>query len=150
MLTVFPLAIAGKGAPEPITGQQNASSTCWPITAKNNDLTLVDDYGYRVRISHPWGRTHDFNYSMKGTEYVRDIGRAMFAITPILTLFYPGQEGSLVNTSDASLSCIKVMGPALATLKTMYNGEGSNGASGLSASNPYFLILAMLFLFMQS
>ncbi len=44
------LALTGSGAPEPITGQQNASSNCWPATDREDSLTLVSDLRVPVRI----------------------------------------------------------------------------------------------------
>ncbi|RYP08224.1 hypothetical protein DL764_002039 [Monosporascus ibericus] len=122
------VALTGDGAPEPITSQQNASSNCWPVTKKQDDLTLVSDY------------------QVPGGDLIDDAYNAMWAITPILTLFYPNGEDSLVDAADASLSCVKVMGPALASVDTMNNGttEGEGGAASLSISGSYYSVLVVL------
>ncbi|RYP55131.1 hypothetical protein DL768_000250 [Monosporascus sp. mg162] len=122
------VALTGNGAPEPITSQQNASSNCWPVTEKQDDLTLVSDY------------------QVPGGVSVDDVYNAQWAITPILTLFYPNGEGSLVDAADASLSCVKVMGPALASVDTMSNGttESEGGAASLSISGSYCAVLIVL------
>ncbi|RYP34248.1 hypothetical protein DL767_004371 [Monosporascus sp. MG133] len=122
------VALTGNGAPEPITSQQNASSNCWPVTEKQNDLTLVSDY------------------RIQGDGSIDDVYNAQWAITPILTLFYPNGEGSLVDAADASLTCVKVMGPALASVDTMSNGTtgGEGGAASLSISGSYYSVLIVL------
>ncbi|RYO75389.1 hypothetical protein DL766_005617 [Monosporascus sp. MC13-8B] len=122
------VALTGNGAPEPITSQQNASSNCWPVTEKQHDLTLVSDY------------------QVQGGNLVNEVYEAQWAITPILTLFYPNGEGSLVDAADASLSCIKVMGPALASVDTMDNGttDTEGGAASLSISGSYYSGLMVL------
>ncbi|RYP63363.1 hypothetical protein DL769_006978 [Monosporascus sp. CRB-8-3] len=122
------VALTGNGAPEPITSQQNASSNCWPLTEKQDDLTLVSDY------------------QVPGGDLVDDVYEAQWAITPILTLFYPNGEGSLVDAADASLSCVKVMGPALASVDTMSNGtaDSEGGAASLAISGSYYSALIVL------
>lgn len=65
----------------------------------------------------------------------------MRAITPILTLFYPGGEGSFVNTSDASLSCVKVIELDRAALATMVSDNGAISPSALSHGITAFAML---------
>ncbi|KAK6949299.1 hypothetical protein Daesc_009374 [Daldinia eschscholtzii] len=115
--------LTGEDAPKPITQQQNSSSNCWPIIPKQDDLTLVSKYNYT------------------GGEYASELEKAMFAITPIITVFYSAGDGSLVTETEASLSCIKVVGPARASLSTMDNGSNDHdgsGAMGLSSSQSLF------------
>ncbi|RYP64624.1 hypothetical protein DL770_009159 [Monosporascus sp. CRB-9-2] len=122
------VALTGNGAPEPITSQQNASSNCWPVIEKQDDLTLVSDY------------------QIPGGDSIDDVYNAQWAVTPILTLFYPNGEGSPIDAADASLSCVKVMGPALASVDTMSNGttEDEGGAASLSISGSYYSVLIVL------
>lgn len=42
------IALSGEDAPEPISDQQNSTSTCWPVLPKNNDLTLVQTISAKV------------------------------------------------------------------------------------------------------
>lgn len=55
----------------------------------------------------------------------------MYAITPIMTLFFPTGNQSAISEADASLSCLKVVGPARASLDTMSDGsdDHDNGSS---------------------
>ena len=75
---------------------------------------------------------------------------AWHGITPVLTLFYPGGKDSLVDEVDASLTCLKAIGPARALSYPPLDGESetdndsdestdgpSNVAAGLSASSFY-------------
>ncbi|KAK8075531.1 hypothetical protein PG997_010194 [Apiospora hydei] len=52
-------------------------------------------------------------------------------ITPILTLFWP-TNGSALDRRDAALTCVKMMGPANASLATMKSGGGDDGEGGAS------------------
>ncbi|KAI1136075.1 hypothetical protein F5Y05DRAFT_123144 [Hypoxylon sp. FL0543] len=113
------VALTGDGAPQPISQQRNASSTCWPITPKDDSLTLVSEY------------------TQPGSDLVADAEKAQWAITPVLTVFYPISDGNAPQDVDASLTCVKAMGPARASLGTMNNGTSDtpgSGAAGLSAS----------------
>lgn len=148
------LALTGSGAPEPITSQQNASSTCWPVTAKQDDLTLVTDYLVPVSTLIKFvpsflrliGTTPSDQYlfSSQGSDLIDDVAKAQWAITPILTILYPDGEGSPLNTTDAALSCIKVVGPSRASLDTMDNGstDADGAATSLSSSGSYFTMMA--------
>ncbi|KAF3057233.1 hypothetical protein GL218_06102 [Daldinia childiae] len=112
-------ALTGEDASQPISQQQNSSSTCWPVIPKQDDLTLVSQYNY----------TGDTTFN--------DLEKAMWAITPIITVFYSAGNGSLVTETEASMSCIKVVGPPRASLSTINNGssdDDGNGAVGLSSS----------------
>ncbi|KAI1464083.1 uncharacterized protein F4812DRAFT_222112 [Daldinia caldariorum] len=113
------VALTGEGAPQPITQQQNSSSTCWPVIPKQDDLTLVSQYNYT------------------GGNLASELEEAMFAITPIITVFYSAGNGSLATDTEASLSCVKVVGPARASLSTINNGSNDHdgsGAMGLSST----------------
>ncbi|KAJ3561539.1 hypothetical protein NPX13_g8908 [Xylaria arbuscula] len=117
------IALSGKGAPQPLSGDKNSSSTCWPVLPKENQLTLASDY------------------QKNGSDYAEDIGDAMYAITPILTLFFPTGNDSVVSEADASLSCLKVVGPARASLDTIDDGsdDHDNGSSKTFSSGSLFL-----------
>ncbi|KAI1378583.1 hypothetical protein F4677DRAFT_411307 [Hypoxylon crocopeplum] len=107
------VALTGDGAP---LAHSQDSSPCWPITPKEDELTLVSEY------------------DIAGSQLVSDAEDAQWAITPILTVFYPEGDGSIVNGVDASMSCIKVMGPPLASLDTMSADDPNSGAAALSSS----------------
>ncbi|KAI2472613.1 hypothetical protein F4781DRAFT_344999 [Annulohypoxylon bovei var. microspora] len=112
------VALTGDGAPEPISQQENSSSTCWPVTPKEDSLTLVTEF------------------TTPGTDLVADAEESFWAITPILTVFYPMENGTAVSAVDASLSCVKAVGPALASIDTIDNGtdDQDNGANAISSS----------------
>ncbi|KAI1774802.1 hypothetical protein F4818DRAFT_73676 [Hypoxylon cercidicola] len=114
-------ALTGEGAPQPISQQQNSSSTCWPVIPKQDGLTLISEY------------------HTTGSDLVEDAERAQWAITPVLTVFYSAGNGSLVTDVDASLSCVKTMGPARASLDTINDGsdDHDSGATTLSASKSW-------------
>ena len=78
---------------------------------------------------------------------------AWHGITPVLTFFYPDGEESLVDEIDASLTCLKAIGPARALFYPPLDGESesendsdgstdepSNVAAGLSVSSFYFSV----------
>ncbi|KAI1657773.1 hypothetical protein F4813DRAFT_359511 [Daldinia decipiens] len=112
-------ALTGTNASQPIGQQQNSSSNCWPVIPKQNDLTLVSQYNYT------------------GDDTIKELERAVWAITPIITVFYSAGNGSLVTETEASMSCLKVVGPPRASLATMTDGSGDtdgSGAVGLSSS----------------
>lgn len=140
-MTDLVIALTGEDAPQPISQQQNSSSTCWPVIPKQDDLTLVSQYNYTVSSIHH--RSPNLS-SLKcrltieqGDTTFNDLEKASWAITPILTVFYSAGNGSLVTETEASMSCIKVVGPPRASLATMNNGSSDNdgsGAAGLSSS----------------
>ncbi|KAI1459465.1 hypothetical protein F4805DRAFT_63664 [Annulohypoxylon moriforme] len=114
------VALAGDDAPEPISQQENSSSTCWPITPKEDSLTLVAEF------------------TEAGSDLVADAEEAFWAITPILTISFPTENGTVADAINASLSCVKAIGPARASLDTINNGtdDQDNGAISLSSSYP--------------
>ncbi|KAI1760527.1 hypothetical protein GGR53DRAFT_76888 [Hypoxylon sp. FL1150] len=115
------VALTGEGAPQSLSQQQNSSSTCWPVIPKQDELTLVSEY------------------QTTGTDLVEDAEKAQWAITPVLTVFYSAGNGSLVTDVDASLSCVKTMGPARASLDTMNDGldDPDSGAAVLVLSRSW-------------
>ncbi|KAK5636102.1 hypothetical protein RRF57_011814 [Xylaria bambusicola] len=90
-------ALSGKAAWQPLSGDKNSSSTCWPVLPKENQLSLAGEY-----------RT-------EGSDKIEDIKKALYSITPILTIFFPTGDQSIVSEADASLSCLKVVGPSRAS-----------------------------------
>ncbi|KAI0895943.1 hypothetical protein F4806DRAFT_496845 [Annulohypoxylon nitens] len=129
------VALAGDDAPTPISRQENSSSTCWPIIPKEDSLTLVAEF------------------SETGSDLVADAEDAFWAITPILTVLFPLENGVTENAIDASLSCVKAMGPARASVDTINNGtdDQDNGASIPSSPYPFaatasYMIATVLFI----
>ncbi|KAJ3565391.1 hypothetical protein NPX13_g7520 [Xylaria arbuscula] len=115
--------LSGKGAAQPLSGDKNSSSTCWPVLPKENELTLSSEY------------------KTNGSDLLDEVQAAMYAITPILTLFFPTGDKSVVTTGDASLSCLKVVGPAKASLDTQSDGsqdQHDNGAPTAFSSRSAF------------
>ncbi|KAI1123466.1 hypothetical protein F5Y10DRAFT_270036 [Nemania abortiva] len=119
-----PTILSGNGALQPLSGDKNSSSTCWPVLPKENQLTLASEY-----------------YT-KGGGSIDDLEAAMFAITPILTLFYPTGNQSIVTEADASLSCLKVVGPDRASLGTMSDGSQGGGPKTFSLHSLFFGFVA--------
>ncbi|KAI0873664.1 hypothetical protein GGS24DRAFT_517374 [Hypoxylon argillaceum] len=119
-------ALTGNGSPQPISAKDNSTSTCWPVLPKQYELTHVTDHTVATSI------------------YLQDIKAALFAITPVLTVFYPNGEGSVVSDIDASLTCLKVVGPERASLATM--DDGSNGSAVSSSPTPTILVAAVALL----
>ncbi|KAI1209192.1 uncharacterized protein F4807DRAFT_99815 [Annulohypoxylon truncatum] len=115
------VALTGDDAPEPISQQENSSATCWPVTPKEDSLTLVAEF------------------TEAGSDLVADAEEAFWAITPILTVVFSVGNGTTENAIDASLSCVKAMGPARASLDTINNGtdDQDNGATTLSSSHAF-------------
>ncbi|XXH02553.1 hypothetical protein Hte_008930 [Hypoxylon texense] len=115
------VALTGDGAPQPLSQQQNASSACWPIIPKQDELTLISEY------------------QTAGSDLIEDAEKAQWAITPVLTVFYSAGDRSLVTDVDASLSCVKTMGPARASLDTINDGsdDPDSGAAALLPSGSW-------------
>ncbi|KAI1122809.1 hypothetical protein F5Y10DRAFT_253289 [Nemania abortiva] len=118
-------ALTGNGSPQPISAEENSTSTCWPVLPKQYQLTHVTDH------------------TVPGTLLVSDAQKAELSITPILTVFYPRGDGSVVSDIDASLTCVKVVGPSRASLDTMSDGSGDDEGSAMSLSPSSTLAVAM-------
>ncbi|KAI0535002.1 hypothetical protein GGR58DRAFT_27023 [Xylaria digitata] len=114
--------LSGNGAPQPLSGDRNSSSTCWPVLPKENQLTLASEY------------------QINGSRLADEAQAAMYAITPILTLFFPTGNESIVTEADASLSCLKVVGPSRASLDTINDGsqDPDSGVSKTFSSHSAF------------
>ncbi|KAI2630302.1 hypothetical protein GGS26DRAFT_104978 [Hypomontagnella submonticulosa] len=112
-------ALTGDGAPKAIAQQQNSSGNCWPIIPKQDSLTLVSEY------------------TTNGSQLADDQAKAQLAITPIITVFYPESNGSLVANVDASMTCVKVMGPPRASLDTISNGTNDPDSGAVKLSSSY-------------
>lgn len=129
--------ITGNGSPQPISKEDNSTSTCWPVLPKQNQLTHVADYMVPVSLltlSHVMIiQTHNISI-YQGTHLEKDAQTALAAITPIITVFYPEEKGSIVGDIDASLTCVKVLGPPRASLDTMSDGSAEGLAASLSPS----------------
>lgn len=118
------VGLAGSGSPEPITEQQNASSNCWPITPRQDDLALVSEF------------------QVEGDILAETVAKNAFSITPVLTLFFPG-NGSLIAETDASLTCMKIVGPSNASVGNMNPTDPDSAASPLTGFNR--MVTAALF-----
>ncbi|KAI0505422.1 hypothetical protein F5B22DRAFT_627720 [Xylaria bambusicola] len=106
-------ALSGEAAYKPLSGDKNSSSTCWPVLPKENQLTLAGEY------------------QTQGSDKIDEIQKALYSVTPILTVFFPTGKQSIVSEVDASLSCLKVVGPSRASADAMDDGSGDpdNGVS---------------------
>ncbi|GAB1315584.1 hypothetical protein MFIFM68171_05794 [Madurella fahalii] len=100
-------ALSGPGSPEPITGQQNASSNCWPVRPKDSSLRLVA------------------SLNSTGDTQVETLVDNFFGVTPILTVFFPGDSDNIISQREASLTCLKAIESA-----TDRNGATDSGENG--------------------
>ncbi|KAH8602513.1 hypothetical protein B0O99DRAFT_302 [Bisporella sp. PMI_857] len=100
-ISVLPLS--GPDASGPITPDQNSTSNCWPILPKQYNLTPVT------------------STSTQG-DYMENTTHAiLFGVTPILTLFYPG-NGSLLAQPESQLTCMKIIRNSIEGNKTIADG----------------------------
>ncbi|KAK0744363.1 hypothetical protein B0T21DRAFT_407474 [Apiosordaria backusii] len=115
---VTSVSLSDNGSPKPIDSQQNASSNCWPISPRNNDLRLV----------HSTNTTGDFK--------AETLSKNFFGVTPILTVFFPGDDNrTTVSQPDAQLTCVKTIDLTTASNATMTpSGENSAESRGTVAS----------------
>ncbi|KAH7327217.1 hypothetical protein BKA65DRAFT_64303 [Rhexocercosporidium sp. MPI-PUGE-AT-0058] len=106
--------LTGTGAAVPITSSQNSTSNCWPITPREYDLSLVTS----VQAAG------DFSVETASTNF--------YGITPILTLFYPG-NGSLITKAEAQMTCMKTVGPSASKNETKSDNDNSEdkGSAGV-------------------
>lgn len=118
-------ALSGTGAPTPISTQQNSTSTCWPALPKADDLTLVDSSNSTVRIlGTPWPGARNRRPFSQGNFEAAAIVKKFFSITPILTVFFPGDgNGSLV-----SLTCVKAVDLTTASNATLNRSDKGSDA----------------------
>jgi hypothetical protein len=126
-------ALSGEGSPQPISGQQNSTSDCWPILPKSDDLTFVASTNTTVSPSQSpphssqQGLTH-FQGNYDGSAVVKNF----FSVTPILTVFFPGNgNGSLVSRPEAQLTCLKAMDLTTASNSTQSQSDKGNAAGQL-------------------
>ncbi|KAK4156603.1 hypothetical protein C8A00DRAFT_30571 [Chaetomidium leptoderma] len=107
-------ALSGDGSPEPISDQQNSTSTCWPVLPKSDNLTLVGSVM----------ATGNFDASTLMDNF--------FSITPVLTVFFPGNKtDGLVSKSEAQLTCLKAIDLTTASNATKTpDGDGGSNAAG--------------------
>ncbi|KAI1822786.1 hypothetical protein F4861DRAFT_540607 [Xylaria intraflava] len=115
-------ALTGNASPQPISGKENSTSTCWPVLPKQNQLTHVADH------------------IVPGSLSIADAQAVQFSITPILTVFYPDGNGSIINDVDASLTCVKVLGPSKASVGT--EGDDATGSAVSLSSSSTMLVTA--------
>ncbi|KAK5655138.1 hypothetical protein OQA88_6037 [Cercophora sp. LCS_1] len=106
-------ALSGLTAPQAITPQQNTSSNCWRIQPKSYDLTLV------------------MTIDRIGNGLISTAEKHIFAITPILTVFFPSGNRTTVSAiqSDAQLTCMRVIDLDERSLANMSPGVPESGAS---------------------
>lgn len=114
--------LTGPNAPKPLTEAENATSNCHPTLPRSNSLT----------------RVAAFNVSATSRE--SSIHDNVYAITPILTVFFPMAAGSgapVLRQPEAHLTCLKVLGGTQAD----DNGRGESGAQGLLVSRVSKVVL---------
>ncbi|KAK4244328.1 hypothetical protein C7999DRAFT_35329 [Corynascus novoguineensis] len=121
-------ALSGNASSERISGRQNSTSNCWPVLPKNNDLTLIESVN----------KTGDHNAST--------LIKNFFSITPILTVFFPGEgDESLVSEPVAHLTCLKIIDLTTASNETKSpHGGDEEGAGSHLAGNGALAICAVL------
>ncbi|KAH7140220.1 hypothetical protein B0J13DRAFT_608645 [Dactylonectria estremocensis] len=103
----------------PITTKKNGSSNCWPILPKSDNLNIVA------------------SFESNGNTTAESTTRNLFEITPILTVFFPG-NGTLISKVDSQMSCMKSLGESVESEKTKDEGgedaehdAGEGGAMSL-------------------
>ncbi|KAK3303633.1 uncharacterized protein B0T15DRAFT_439329 [Chaetomium strumarium] len=117
-LIVSATALSGNGSPEPISGQQNSTSDCWPVLPKSDDLRLIDSV---TAIG-------DYNASSV-------MENVLFSLTPILTVFFPGNGSSnLVSQSEAYLTCVRPIDLTTASNATHNDGRENVATRHLGGS----------------
>ncbi|PVH88140.1 hypothetical protein DL98DRAFT_525403 [Cadophora sp. DSE1049] len=119
-LSVKPLT--GTQAATPITESQNGTSNCWPIVPREYDLSLVA------------------STKSSGDFLIETESMNFFGITPILTLFYPG-NGTLITKAEAQMTCMKSVGPSASKNATK---NGSDKGSAGSVYGPSVVALATI------
>ncbi|KAK4135049.1 hypothetical protein BT67DRAFT_379092 [Trichocladium antarcticum] len=67
-------ALSGKGSPEPISDKQNATSNCWPILPKHNNLRLVESINITVQAHLTCLKTIDMTTASNATRTPNDGG----------------------------------------------------------------------------
>ena len=70
---------------------------------------------------------------MQGNDLVETAEFNFFNITPILTVFYPG-NGSLVTKTEAQLTCMKTIALDAGGNATRSSGEGGKDGKGAGFS----------------
>ncbi|KAK4101896.1 hypothetical protein N658DRAFT_485766 [Parathielavia hyrcaniae] len=101
-------ALSGEGSPRPISEQLNAVLDCWPVLPTADDLRLVESTN----------NTGDLDESTLVENF--------FSVTPILTVFFPGNGGnSLVSQAEAQLSCLKAVNLTTTNNVTLNPGVGN-------------------------
>ncbi|CAM1509597.1 Fc.00g033360.m01.CDS01 [Cosmosporella sp. VM-42] len=109
------VALSGSGGVEPISSKDNSSSECWPITPKSYDLSYVD------------------SIVTEGDYYIDTLSKELFGITPILTIFFPGDSDAIISKPEAQMTCMKVVDTSVGTNATKSPGgeDKGNGARSL-------------------
>ncbi|KAK4183178.1 hypothetical protein QBC35DRAFT_394398 [Podospora australis] len=106
-------------APQPIVGDRNSTSNCWPTSTKSNDLRLVYD------------RDEDGDF-LAGTA-----NKNFFGITPVLTVFFPrngtNSTSSAITSVEAQLTCVKAIDLNTALRDSLSSGNDESAASGPNA-----------------
>ncbi|KAF7556136.1 hypothetical protein G7Z17_g1654 [Cylindrodendrum hubeiense] len=87
----------------PITEKTNGSTTCWPILPKSDNLNIVA------------------TFATFGNTSARSIVDQLYDITPVLTVFFPG-NGTLITKVESQMTCMKSMGDSSANNLTKSNG----------------------------
>lgn len=82
--------LTGPNAPHPLTAAENSTSTCYPTLPKTNSLTNVA------------------TFNEESSRLLSDQTASIFAIMPILTVFFPKDNNSKALAGvEASLTCLK-------------------------------------------
>jgi len=115
---------------DPLTSAENSSSNCYPTLPKTNDLTNI------------------LSFNTTSDNSAAAITTNLYAITPILTLFYPG-NGTLISKPEAQLTCMKANGETDAANSTESSTDDNTGAgahTGVQVAVLAFGVAASLFL----
>ncbi|KAG7285973.1 hypothetical protein NEMBOFW57_008269 [Staphylotrichum longicolle] len=120
-------ALSGDGSPDAISDQQNITSTCWPVLPKSDDLTFVE------------------STNATGNLDASTLIKNFFSITPILTVFFPGNgNSSLVSRPEAQLTCVKTIDLTTASNATQSPTDNNKNAAGQLVSGKNALWVGLM------
>ncbi|KAH7175268.1 hypothetical protein EDB81DRAFT_769552 [Dactylonectria macrodidyma] len=119
--------LSGSGGVEPISSSDNSSSDCWPIVPKAYDLSFVS------------------SFKTEGDYLTDTMSDEFFGITPILTLFIPGDSNEIVSKAEAQMTCMKTIDTTVASNSTKSSGSDDEDNAGESLALNGHMVLGFVF-----
>jgi hypothetical protein len=118
---VVGVPLTGKNAQQPISSLENSTSNCYPTLPKSNLLTRL------------------FSYNITTTNLSKDQSPATLGETPILTVFYPTGNSTVMTEPSVHFSCLRTIDLTDASVATMRNGSSEKSKAELKLSVGYEL-----------